>query len=145
MNDIVTRLRESAAAWANEVDTRLEAADEIARLRKELDGLKVYHPVSDQTLRKSLQPLIPYAYLDAGVAIVKELFRIGADIQCWNKDDPDHYALSPKDMANAFADGMYDDNSHTFDVLVSIPFPDRKMRVTLTGGEDRNMEWEWAE
>ena len=33
MTDIVQRLRESAEAGANEVDTRKEAADEIERLR----------------------------------------------------------------------------------------------------------------
>ena len=36
MTDIVERLRESAEAWANEVGTRKEAADEIERLRAEL-------------------------------------------------------------------------------------------------------------
>lgn len=66
-------------------------------------------------------------------------------LQCWDKDDPEHGAFDPSSMAEHFADNMYDDESHVFDVLVSIPLPDRQMRVTLEGGEERELHWEWVE
>lgn len=42
MTDIVQQLRESAEAWANEVGTRKEAADEIERLRAEVAHWQKY-------------------------------------------------------------------------------------------------------
>lgn len=66
-------------------------------------------------------------------------------LQCWSADDPEHGAFDPTSMAEYFADNMYDDESHVFDVLVSAPMPDRKMRVTLGGGEERELHWEWVE
>lgn len=41
MSDLVKRLRESAKEWAREVETRIEAADEIEQLRAELDDINV--------------------------------------------------------------------------------------------------------
>ena len=37
MTNLVDRLRESADQWLNEIDTRREAADEIERLRAEVE------------------------------------------------------------------------------------------------------------
>ena len=47
MDDIVERLLESAELWANEVDTRIDAAKEIKRLRAELaDALRAQDPIA---------------------------------------------------------------------------------------------------
>lgn len=65
-------------------------------------------------------------------------------LQCWDANDPEHGSLDPSDLASNFADNMNNDEAHVFDVYVSIPLPDRQMRVTLTGGEERELHWEWV-
>ena len=57
MNDIVERLRESADAWANEVDTRKEAADEIERLRAELKSA-TWHAGATRVISTKTEPPI---------------------------------------------------------------------------------------
>ena len=53
-------------------------------------------------------------------------------------------AADPDDFAAMQADGMGDDQETTMDVQVASRLPDRKMRVWLTGGEDRIVNWEWV-
>lgn len=49
MTDLVERLRDSAKHWVHEVDTRIEAANEIERLQKQIFALRASE-IANQTL-----------------------------------------------------------------------------------------------
>ena len=66
-------------------------------------------------------------------------------LQCLDVNDPEYGAFDPQTMAEMFADNLHDDESGNFKVMVSVPLPDRIMRVELSKGEEREMSWEWVE
>jgi hypothetical protein len=76
MSDLVHYLRESAKLHANEVETRIEAADLIERLRAELDALK-----------SSPVPSIPEGYQLVPVEPTFKMQRAGMYTES-NPDDP---------------------------------------------------------
>ena len=52
---------------------------------------------------------------------------------------------TPDLLAEAFANDPLDwDEEKTIGVEVNSSFPVREMRVWLTGGEDRKVNWEWV-
>ena len=52
---------------------------------------------------------------------------------------------TPELLAEEFANDQLDyDEEKTIGVKVNSSFPDREMRVWLTGGEDREVHWEWV-
>ena len=77
------------------------------------------------------------------VAMLEKLLA-HENLLCWDTEYPEHGAADPDDFAAMQADGMGDDQETTMDVQVASRLPDRKMRVWLTGGEDRIVNWEWV-
>lgn len=91
---------------------------------------------------------LPTKELEAINAIREALAEIEKTehrLQCWDANDPEHGALDPQELAEAFADNMHDDECGNFEVMVSKPLSNRVMRVELSGGEEREMSWEWVE
>lgn len=63
----------------------------------------------------------------------------------WPEGDEESLAYdSPHDAAVALADGMSDYTVGHFTIHCAKKLPDRTMRITVSGGDERNMEWEWA-
>lgn len=64
---------------------------------------------------------------------------------CWDEADPEHRAYDEQEIAEYFADNMADDESFPFSVMRALSLPDREMIVTLSGGKERKMTWEWVD
>lgn len=63
----------------------------------------------------------------------------------WPWGDEESLAYDcPHDAAVALADGMVDDRVGHFTIHCARKLPDRTMRITLTGGDERHLEWTWA-
>lgn len=63
----------------------------------------------------------------------------------WPEGDEEGLAYdSPHDAAVSLADGMSDDTVGHFTIHCAKKLPDRTMRITVSGGDERNMDWEWT-
>ena len=78
-----------------------------------------------------------------------ELLQLRKDkrdnLQCWLADDTERGVFDEQEIAEDIADNLEDDGSTTEEILCSMPLPKRNMRVWLTGGEDREVHFEWVE
>lgn len=68
-----------------------------------------------------------------------------ANLQCWLADDADRRAMDEQEMAEDIADNLEVGGSTTEEILCSTRLPNRNMRVWLTGGENRDIHFEWVE
>ena len=66
-------------------------------------------------------------------------------LQCWLADDTERGAFDEQGMSEDIADNLEDGGSTTEEILCSTRLPNRNMRVWLTGGEDREVHFEWVE
>ena len=66
-------------------------------------------------------------------------------LQCWIKDFAEDGCYDEEGVANEIADQLSDNTEITEEILCSIPLPNRHMRVWLTGGEDREVHFEWVD
>ena len=64
---------------------------------------------------------------------------------CWLASDPEAGCFDGPGMAEDIADGLHDDEETTEEILCSTRLPNRNMRVWLTGGENRDVHFEWVE
>jgi hypothetical protein len=67
------------------------------------------------------------------------------NLQCWLADDTERGAFDDQEMAEEIADNLEDGGSTTEEILCSTRLPNRHMRVWLTGGEERDVHFEWVE
>ena len=67
------------------------------------------------------------------------------NLQCWLGYDPEMGSFDESDMADIIADNLEDGGSTTEEILCSTRLPNRNMRVWLTGGENRDVHFEWVE
>lgn len=63
---------------------------------------------------------------------------------CWDLENMEEGGEDPDCLAEVTADSLRDDEERIIDVQVAVLLPNRKMRVWLTGGELREMKWEWT-
>lgn len=63
---------------------------------------------------------------------------------CWDRENPENGSYDEQGIAEFFADNMCDNESRTYCVMRALSLPDREMIVTLSGGEERKMMWEWV-
>ena len=96
MNDIVERLRESADAWANEVDTRKEAADEIERLRAELAAAQ--------------QQAAAYRFIRAGGAYIEPYVTSSGPVPGYVVTHCGQYCDTPEEFDAVIFAAMENDN-----------------------------------
>jgi len=68
-----------------------------------------------------------------------------APLYCWLADDPEAGCFDESGIAEDIADNLQDDEEATEEILCSTRLPNRHMRVWLTGGEDREVHFEWVE
>lgn len=66
------------------------------------------------------------------------------NLMCWRKDYPEEGGICDDSLAETIADELAQDEETTEEVQVAVSLPDRKMRVWLTGGEDREVHWGWV-
>jgi len=67
------------------------------------------------------------------------------NLQCWLADDTERGAFDEQEIAEDIADNLEDGGSTIEKILCSTRLPARHMRVWLTGGEDREVHFEWVE
>ena len=67
------------------------------------------------------------------------------NLQCWIRDDPEIGCFDASGIADEIADNLLDDDETTVEVMCSVSLPNRHMRVWLTGGEDREVHFEWVD
>jgi len=67
------------------------------------------------------------------------------NLQCWLGDDPETGSFDEPGMADIIADNLEDNGETTEKILCSTRLPNRNMRVWLTGGENRDVHFEWVE
>jgi len=95
-------------------------------------------------LRKTKAQLV-----DENDALRAELLQLREEkrgnLQCWLADDTERGVFDEQGMAEAIASWLADDGSTTEEVLCSTRLPNQHMRVWLTGGEDRDVNFEWVE
>jgi hypothetical protein len=67
------------------------------------------------------------------------------NLQCWLAEDRECGPFEEQRMAEEIADNLEDGGSTTEEILCSTLLPNRHMRVWLTGGEERDVHFEWVE
>ena len=67
------------------------------------------------------------------------------NLMCWDLQNMEEGGDDPECLAEIVADTLCNGMEHTIDVQIATLLPNRKMRVWLTGGEDREVHWEWVE
>jgi len=97
------------------------------------DELNRAYAVSEKLLEQMATELLQY----------REAERI--NLQCWIRDDPEIGCFDASGIADEIADNLLDDDETTVEVMCSVSLPNRHMRVWLTGGHDRKMNYEWVE
>ena len=65
------------------------------------------------------------------------------NLMCWRKGYPEEGGWEDS-VAEAIADELSEDGETSEELQLAARVPDRKMRVWLTGGEDRVVNWEWV-
>jgi hypothetical protein len=82
VSDIVKRLRESALAWANEIDTRREAAADIERLRGLLREARavIFYAFNDESANEPHNAGENLRYMAMLASIDAALHDNGADV-----------------------------------------------------------------
>ena len=66
------------------------------------------------------------------------------NLMCWRKDYPEEGGVCEDSLAYIIADELSDNDETTEEIQLAVRLPNRKMRVWLTGGEDRIVNWEWV-
>ena len=98
--------------------------------------------ISDERLREISQA---FPIGDAGKMAQELLQRREAEqanLMCWRKDYSEEGGICEDSLADVIADELSDDGETTEEIQLAVRLPDRKMRVWLTGGEDREVHWE---
>jgi len=67
------------------------------------------------------------------------------NLQCWLADDTERGVFDEQEIAEEIADSLEDGGNTIEEILCSARLPNRHMRVWLTGGEDREVHFEWVE
>ena len=62
---------------------------------------------------------------------------------CWRKEYPEEGGICADGLADTIADELREDGETTEEIQLAVSLPNRKMRVWLTGDEDREIHWEW--
>lgn len=68
-----------------------------------------------------------------------------AKILCWDAENPEDAQYDEQGVAEHYADNMNNDESQAFYVMRALSLPDKEMIVTLSGGDERIIDWEWVE
>jgi len=67
------------------------------------------------------------------------------NLQCWLADDTERGVFDEQEIAEEIADNLEDGGSTIEKILRSTRLPNRHMRVWLTGGKERDVNFEWVE
>ena len=104
--------------------------------------------ISDNFLLKlsdSTQPLESGTLGEIAHELLQRREAEQKNLMYWRKDYPEEGGICEDSLADIIADELSDNDETTEEVQVAVSLPDRKMRVWLTGGEDRVVHWEWVE
>ena len=66
------------------------------------------------------------------------------NLQLWSEEDPESGPFDAQGMAESIADNLQDDDETAEGIHCAVRLSGRTMRVWLTGGEDREVHWEWV-
>ena len=106
--------------------------------------------ISDEELKEFLAwKFDPNSHESAFQEMAQELLAYREaeqkNLMCWRKDYPEEGGICEDSLVDIIADELSDNDETTEEIQRAARLPNRKMRIWLSGGEDRVVHWEWVE